>query len=130
MKSTFLAALGAHNCGRLKSTDFAVCTLKSIKIAQINKNERNQHIWCVQMKRALVGTLLLECSKIQGSKTQWVAYSSVRMKMHFSYQGRFECPRKFATAMEGGFTHQPRNHGRGPRNRHFNHGNSAAPVIF
>ena len=44
--------MGAHGRGQLKSIDFAVCTLKSIKIAQINKNERNQHIWCVQMKRA------------------------------------------------------------------------------
>ena len=46
--------MGAHSRERLKSIDFAVCTLKSIKIAQINKNERNQHIWCVQMKRAQV----------------------------------------------------------------------------
>ena len=33
--------MGAHGCGQLKS----------IKIAQINKNERNQQFWCDQMKR-------------------------------------------------------------------------------
>ena len=43
--------VGAHGRGRLKSIDLAVCTLKSIKIAQINKNERNQQFWCDQMKR-------------------------------------------------------------------------------
>ena len=46
--------VGAHGRGRLKSIDLAVCTLKSIKIAQINKNERNQQFWCDQMKRPLV----------------------------------------------------------------------------
>ena len=46
--------VGAHGRGRLKSIDLAVCTLKSIKIAQINKNERNQQFWCDQMKRPLM----------------------------------------------------------------------------
>ena len=43
--------VAAQGRGRLKSIDLAVCTLKSIKIAQINKNERNQQFWCDQMKR-------------------------------------------------------------------------------
>ena len=43
--------VGAHGRGRVKTIDLAVCTLKSIKIAQINKNERNQQFWCDQMKR-------------------------------------------------------------------------------
>ena len=33
--------VGAHGRGQLKSIDLAVCTLKSIKITQINKNGRN-----------------------------------------------------------------------------------------
>ena len=40
--------------GRLKSMDLAHGQLKSLKIAQINKNERNQQFWCDQMKRPQV----------------------------------------------------------------------------
>ena len=51
--------VGVYGRGRLKSIDLAVCTRKSIKIAQINKNERNQQFWCDQMKRPLTEKMVL-----------------------------------------------------------------------
>ena len=54
----FLPPMGSHIRGHLKSKDLAPGRLKSIKIAQINKNEQNQQFWRDQMKKALVNILI------------------------------------------------------------------------